>query len=256
MDHKIRTGRCRIKERRTSQSISSPLPRPRTDPTEAIIEIATRRGILSFKDIPTEIESAKAIDSGFALEPKTQKVILERLPRESFTFDNLKSYADIDAVWTRQTLGESILAGEQLGPEDKKTIFELHLEQRKDRPDLLETYLETKKIITENPILTYDLENSEKMQKVFIDKMREGGAWPENNLKQQHEILFSLAKRGPSELTDDLLYSLYMNPSFECASCIEETMQNHAFWDLHRRKEIYEKYLQLILKSLMNRPLN
>ena len=228
-------------------------PRPRTKPTEAIIEVAARRGILSFKDIPTEIESAKTIDSSFALEPQTQKVILERLPRESFTFENLKSYADIDAVWTRQTLGESILATDQRSGEsnaqDKKTFFELQLEQRKDRPDLLEIYLKTKKIITENPILTYDLENSEKMQKVFIDKMREGGAWPKKNLKQQHEILFSLAKRGPSELTDELLYNLYMKPSFQCWSCIEETMQNHAFWDLHRRKEIYEKYLQLTFQK-------
>ena len=96
--------------------------------------------------------------------------------------------------------------------------------------------------------LNYDLENSEKMQTVFIENMRKVAHGLEN-LKQQHEILFSLAKRGPSELTDELLYNLYMKPSFKCWSCIEETMQNHAFWDLHRRKEIYEKYLRLSSKA-------
>ncbi|HXW53483.1 MAG TPA: hypothetical protein VEL47_05205, partial [Myxococcota bacterium] len=171
-------------------------PNPKIPRTEALVQFAAKRGVLTFKDIPGEIKSAQNFHKEFNLPAKTQEAILQALPEESFTLKNLQSYAAMDDVWIKQGLGTSLLADPALG--SAETFFEQQLRKRKDQQKLLATYQETKKIISENPILIYDLENSEKMQHLFINKMKEGGAWPKN-FQKQHQILLSLAKRGPSE---------------------------------------------------------
>ncbi|MBF0362177.1 MAG: hypothetical protein HQK49_14270 [Oligoflexia bacterium] len=213
---------------------------------EIMLDIGSRRNILSFQKIPEEIKSAQSYDKDFTFGASMQRALLEKIPRETYTFDNLKSYIAIDDVWSKQKFNDSIIKGENQST--GTTYFKEQLIKRGDKK-LLEIYNKAEGVIQENPILIYDLENSEKMQHLFVDKMKESKTWPasdtNDNLVKQHEILISLAKRGPSEFTDDELYKLYMNEKFTCASCIVDAVKNKAFWDLHRRVDIFEKYLKL-----------
>lgn len=209
--------------------------------TQAIIDVATRRDILTFELIPNEIKEAKSYKPDFSLKATMQKEILSHFPVKSFTLENLEGYIGLDEVWAKHGYGTSILENKL---ENGRTPLEEALEKRGDQK-LIGAYQSAKRNLAQNPILIYDLEVSRELQQAFVEKMVEAKLWPENDLEKQHQVLLKLARRGPSEYTDRLLTKLYNHPDFNSPKDILEIAQARGLWDLGDRKSIFIRYLKL-----------
>lgn len=221
----------------------------------AVVEIGASQGITNFDEITKAILSAKKLNDSFSLDADSHALILSKLSPAIFTYENLARYTQAEIVWKKQNSKSSLLGGfinEQDKNSEVKSKLEEYLE-KSENTKLYQTFLELKKSNKQDPILIYDLENSRKMQQLMVEKMKEAKIWPENDYKNQHNILLSLAKRGPSEYTDKLLYDLYSKKDFKNPDYIMATMQSRAFWDLEGRKKLYYKYLRLMDKSLKDR---
>jgi hypothetical protein len=164
-------------------------------------------------------------------------------PEWKLSFEEVVAIAKDPAFWKKRELSSWDRKPREYSTTEASTrLAEAALE--KQGKGALSALLKTSRGGLQGPGYEYDSKHSRRLQTLLITKLQEGSRIPKDAL-QLHQLLFSLASRGPSPELDAWASNLYLEKEFQCRDCLEEVLENRTCQDLDYRKKIYDKWLTL-----------
>lgn len=205
------------------------------------IPLAVRAQIAGGRDskllerfLKTEIRDLAELLS-LPLSRETKVLALELNPEWKVTSSDALRFADTDEFWVKGwTQFRRVDEVDERWKNGARDM--LKADGSEDLIRSLDKFIKKKS----GPAYDYSLDESERLQKLLIERLKAQGTYPSDSIKQ-HELLLALSKRGPTEYTDQMIRDLYLDPGFNCRTCMQATLEAGALWDFGYRAEVYER---------------
>jgi len=200
-----------------------------------IIPKFIKEDLTSLKDLNITLDELNK--HGHYLEPGEIHQVMKDHPNWKYSIKEADKLIAYEHSWKGLSSSDGLKSVTTMEEIDRAIVIIEEVSEIAADPKVQKSFQLAKKQFS-GPSYNYDLSHSKKMQTIIIQKLKDANEFP-TDPKKIHRLLINLAQKGPTELTDAIAKKLYLDPHFDCITCMKEALHKKIIWDFETRLIIF-----------------